>query len=233
MSDDLQNKIQKLIDSGIGDKNRLEHILFTLKNGKTFYNSDRKYAEKLMAKIDSERTPQKSVHREKTNSTKSDSRTPIQLNKKPKFDTKSKPTKPKRVDSTPYGVTYHVSSGSGVKIHHNSCRFYSNASQAGSTKWVFKTGYQNARKEAQSIAYRQSNYWKHAQCCLNGIINRSVSFAILITFIPFLGLVANLIVRDFYPTLGRALKYFGLVYGFLAIIYYLVNTVNYLIIDLI
>ena len=137
---------------------------------------------------------------------------------------KLKPTKTIRIDSTPYGITYHVSGANSVKIHHNSCRFYRNASQSGSTKWVFQSGYQNAKSDAITIASRQSTYYKHAQCCLNGIINRSLSLAIFISFIPFFGLLGNLIIRDFYPTLGKGLKYFGLVYGSLAVIYYIINS---------
>jgi len=133
------------------------------------------------------------------------------------------PVKTPRIDSTPYGITYHTSGRNEVKIHYNSCRFYRNASQSGSTKWVFLNGFQNAKSNAASIANQQSTYYKNAQCCLNGRINSILSTALFISLIPFLGLVGNLIVRDYYPTLGKGLKYFGLVYGAIAIIYYVVN----------
>lgn len=44
----VEDRIQGLIDDGIGDKGRLEHILAMKKNGKELYHSDEEYLENLL-----------------------------------------------------------------------------------------------------------------------------------------------------------------------------------------
>lgn len=44
-----------LIDSGIGDNGRLQHILETLRNGKKLYNSDQIYLDKILSNYDGHR----------------------------------------------------------------------------------------------------------------------------------------------------------------------------------
>jgi len=55
MDDDLKTKAEELINSGVGERYRLEHILSTLKNDKKLYNSDLNYLttmhEKLVEKM--------------------------------------------------------------------------------------------------------------------------------------------------------------------------------------
>ena len=55
MDDDLKTKVEELINSGVGERYRLEHILSTLKNDKKLYNSDLNYLttmhEKLVEKM--------------------------------------------------------------------------------------------------------------------------------------------------------------------------------------
>ncbi len=55
MDDDLKTKTEELINSGVGERYRLEHILSTLKNDKKLYNSDLNYLttmhEKLVEKM--------------------------------------------------------------------------------------------------------------------------------------------------------------------------------------
>ncbi|MFB5597534.1 MAG: hypothetical protein ACE5RJ_00745 [Nitrosopumilaceae archaeon] len=55
MNDDLKTKAEELINSGIGERYRLEHILRTLKNDRKLYNSDLNYLitmhEKLVEKM--------------------------------------------------------------------------------------------------------------------------------------------------------------------------------------
>ena len=235
MNEKLEGKVKKLLDLGIGDKGRLDFILSSLQKGKKIYNTDMKYVEKLITKTMSSKIDEVSIEPPHSNLSEpkeifsknlETSQSPVQFNesssKKP-----YKPVKMPRESYTPYGITYHVSGRNEVKIHHNSCRFYRNASQSGSTKWVFRNGYQNAKQDAASIANRQSTYYKPAQCCLNGIINRSLSAALFISLFPFFGLLGNVIIRDYYPALGQGLKYFGLVYGILVIIMYVVNTIRY------
>jgi len=55
MDNDLKTKVEELINSGVGERYRLEHILSTLKNDKKLYNSDLNYLttmhEKLVEKM--------------------------------------------------------------------------------------------------------------------------------------------------------------------------------------
>ena len=50
MSDDILETIQHLMDSGVGDFQRLDHILSSLKPGKKIYSSDQRYLENLISK---------------------------------------------------------------------------------------------------------------------------------------------------------------------------------------
>ena len=54
-----EDRIQELIDNGIGDRGRLEHILATIKAGRELYFSDRDYLEKL---IEQTKKAEKSQH---------------------------------------------------------------------------------------------------------------------------------------------------------------------------
>lgn len=219
--DDLIKHVEHFLAFDIGDKGRLEFILSSLKQGKKLYNSDNLYLEKLLSEnIDADKSDSNSIDNSKVD------HSPVTYSDKSISYVPPPPTKPTRNDGTPYGITYHISGRNEVKIHHNSCRFYRNASQSGTTKWIFRNGYQNAKSEAISIAHRQSTYYKHAQCCLNGIISRTLSASLFLSLFPFLGLLGNLIIRDYYPTLGKALKYFGLIYGIIAIIFYAVNNIH-------
>ena len=241
MDEKFKENVKKLLDMGLGDKGRLDFILSSLENGKKIYNTDMKYVEKLITKTLDDKKNETTQDPIDTNSSKS--KKPLsddsKVNQSPvQFDSSSsnkphKHAKTPRIDATSYGITYHVSGRNEVKIHHNSCRFYQNASQSGSTKWAFRNGYQNAKSDASSIAKQHSTYYKNAQCCLNGIISRSLSAALFLSLFPFLGLLGNLIIRDYYPTLGTGLKYFGLAYGVIAIIFYAVNNISYFIVSLI
>lgn len=50
MSENLLEVIQRLMDSGIGDFQRLEHIMTSIKAGKKVYSSDQRYLETLISK---------------------------------------------------------------------------------------------------------------------------------------------------------------------------------------
>ena len=50
MSDRLCLKIIDLIENGIGDPERLDHILDTIQKGKPLYNSDKNYLDSLFLK---------------------------------------------------------------------------------------------------------------------------------------------------------------------------------------
>ncbi len=69
MSDDLIKTVQKLIDSGKGDSNRLHEIFDVLKHGTPLYMSDYKYVESLI-KILEEQEQIKSEKETKSKKTK-------------------------------------------------------------------------------------------------------------------------------------------------------------------
>ena len=52
MPDDLIKTVQKLIDSGKGDSNRLHEIFNVLKHGTPLYMSDYKYVESLIKTLE-------------------------------------------------------------------------------------------------------------------------------------------------------------------------------------
>lgn len=119
-----------------------------------------------------------------------------------------------------YGVSYHPRTRDGVRIHASSCRHVANASQSGSTRWLAIRGYQAAKSQAESMSISQNTYWKNAQCCLDGIINKTLGGALFLTLFPFFGLLGGLIVKEYYPNLGKGLMYFGLMYGILVCIWW-------------
>lgn len=47
MSDDLLEDVNRLLNLGVGDKGRLEHIKDSLQNNKILYDSDKEYLQKL------------------------------------------------------------------------------------------------------------------------------------------------------------------------------------------
>ncbi|HYL65662.1 MAG TPA: SHOCT domain-containing protein [Nitrosopumilaceae archaeon] len=69
MSDDLIKTVQKLIDSGKGDSNRLHEIFNVLKHGTPLYMSDYKYVESLIKTLE-EQEQIKSEKEIKTKKTK-------------------------------------------------------------------------------------------------------------------------------------------------------------------
>lgn len=214
MSSDLIEKIQQLIDSGVGDDGgRLQYILETLQNGRKLYNSDQVYLDSLLNNYEGHVTI-----------TPEEDKSPIRFSEDSTEYTPPKQSKPKKPGPL-YGVSYHPHTGDSVKIHHSSCRHVRLASQRGQTKWNFVYGYQDAKSQANSIAHSQGTYWKNAQCCLNGIIGRTIGTAIFLTLFPFLGLLGGLIVREYHPTFGKGLMYFGLIYGIIVIVLYLINQV--------
>jgi len=50
VSDELCLKIIDLIESGIGDSKRLDHIIDTIQKEKPLYNSDKNYLDSLLFK---------------------------------------------------------------------------------------------------------------------------------------------------------------------------------------
>ncbi len=208
MSSDLLEKIQRLIDSGIGDVGRLQYMYEALQNGRKIYNSDQSYLEKLLNNYDGHATIQPE-----------EDKSPVRSSEDSTDYIPPKQIKSKKLGSL-YGVSYHPHTGDIVRIHHGSCRHVRLASQRGQTRWNFVHGYQEAKSEAESIASSQGTNCENAKCCLNGIISRATSSALFLALFPFLGLLGGLIVREYHPTFGKGLMYFGLIYGIFAIVVY-------------
>ncbi|MGI0027063.1 MAG: SHOCT domain-containing protein [Nitrosopumilaceae archaeon] len=61
MSEDLIKTVQKLIDSGKGDSNRLHEIFNVLKHGTPLYLSDYKYVESLMKTLEEQTKSEKEI----------------------------------------------------------------------------------------------------------------------------------------------------------------------------
>jgi len=70
LADNLQETIQKLIDEGIGDRGRLNHILNSVNMGKILYKSDAKYLERLMSNYSNEDVLYKNFEPEKVDEVK-------------------------------------------------------------------------------------------------------------------------------------------------------------------
>jgi hypothetical protein len=70
LSDDLIKTVQKLIDSGKGDSNRLHEIFNILKHGTPLYMSDYKYVESLVKTLEE----QKQIESEKEIKSKNNKR---------------------------------------------------------------------------------------------------------------------------------------------------------------
>jgi len=82
LSEDLIKTVQKLIDLGKGDSERLREILNTLKQGTTLYLSDYKYLQSLMSEI--EKQEQKTKVNEKEDRSKSKVQKKSETSKKTK-----------------------------------------------------------------------------------------------------------------------------------------------------
>ena len=61
MSEDLIKTVQKLIDSGKGDSNRLHEILNVLQRGTPLYMSDYKYVESLIKTLEEQTKTEKEI----------------------------------------------------------------------------------------------------------------------------------------------------------------------------
>ena len=200
MDEDTLKSIEKLIDSNIGDKGRLEHIKESISQGKTLYNSDKKYLDSLLS------TRTESIPDEKIEDT-SDDEIPIDLEKlrksqpKPKYETK--PIK--------FGVSYSNSGRGSAKIHMRSCRHVQKSSQEGNIKWSYFSNYPDAKNFAQTKSTSQSYGWKYAECCLNGHIRRTTTGAIFLTL--FFGIIGALIgwyiTKNYHPTGSKVILSVG------------------------
>lgn len=200
MNNDIVKSIDELLASNLGDVGRLEHIKDSILQGKTLYNSDKKYLDSLLG------NNQKSTY-EEPQSSEPESETPINLDElrknQPKPTYEQKPTK--------YGVSFSNSGRGSAKIHMVRCRHVRRSSQEGDIKWSYFSDYSTAKHFAQAKAPSQSYGWKYAECCLNGHINRVTGGAIFLTI--FLGIIGALIgwyiTRDYYPRGSKVILFFG------------------------
>ena len=57
------------------------------------------------------------------------------------------------------------------------------------------------------------------------LLTETIGNALFLTLFPFMGLLGGLIVREYHPTFGKGLMYFGLIYGIIAVIFYTANRI--------
>ena len=86
MSEDLKKTVQKLIDLGKGDSERLHEIFNVLKHGTPLYMSDYKYVESLIKTLEEQEQKSETEIKSKKNK---------EQNKKSETDKESKKVQPK------------------------------------------------------------------------------------------------------------------------------------------
>ena len=183
----LEEEIVSLIDHHIGDFNRLNEMLDRHRSGKTLYNSDIDYIEKLSPTTKITEIEEK----------------PINLDELRK--SQPKPKYKKR--NIKFGVSHSQSGRSIAKLHKASCRYVQNSSQAGDIKWDYLYDFDSAKVKLQNYG---SQYY--ANCCMRNFpFNLIVGafFASLI-FGIFGGLLAWYITKDYFPRLAKGWLVFSL-----------------------
>lgn len=153
----LEKKIKFLIESKLGDSNRLKELLERVKSGKQLYNSDITYIERLSA-IETEI--------EKLNPKLTNSKLQIPDSKSIPISN-NKPTITQNILNVnwPYAVSYNTSHSDEVKIHAGKCAHVARASQIGPTKWIFVENLKEALSTANQI-YSKYGSWRFPRCCL-------------------------------------------------------------------
>ena len=209
--------IDMLIDSGHGDKGRLEHIKDSLQKGKSLYKSDDAYLRSLLSK----HLPNSIENKSEDNSTYSEE--PINLDEL----RKSQPKPKHEPQSIKFGVSYSHSGRGSVKIHMSRCRHVHRSSQEGDTKWAYFSNYHSSKEFARAKAPSQNYGWKYAECCLNGHISRVTTGAVVLSL--FLGIIGALIgwyiTREYYPRGSKVIFSIGTI---ITIIWLANSATNYL-----
>jgi len=152
----LEEKINFLIESDLGESSRLNELLARIKSGKQIYNSDLNYVEQLFPTS-------------KVNSEIDKSSTKLEISNNPS-KTKSKKKVPSplrniRDIGRPYGISYNVYQRDEVKIHKGSCHHVQGASQQGSVKWMSTKSLKEAILVTRQL-YPKYGDWKCPRCCL-------------------------------------------------------------------
>lgn len=218
MSEDIIKSIDELLDAGIGDKGRLEHIKSSLLKGKTIYNSDKSYLNSIINEHST-----KPIRGEKSENNSSNKEKSINLEElrksqpKPKYE--SRPTK--------FGVSFSSSGKGSAKIHMVRCRHVQRSSQEGDTKWSYFSNYTDAKIFAQAKAPSQSHGWKYAGCCSNGHIGKVTVGAVILSL--SLGIIGAAIgwyiTKEYHPTGSKIIFSIGAI---ITIIWLASSVISYL-----
>lgn len=178
----IEQKIISLIDNKKGDLGRLSEMLERLRDGKSLYDSDIDYIEKLSP------TTKSAIEHSQQSESIDDIEVPINMEKLRKSQPKPKPQKTKPIK---FAVSYSNSRSGSAKIHNGGCHNVRRSSQEGDIKWNYFTNYPNAKQSAQQIGSHQPYGWKHAGCCMRNYPFNIIIGAIITTL--FFGILGGLI----------------------------------------
>lgn len=183
----LEEKIKSLLDNNVGDYVRLYEMLERHRSGKTLYNSDIDYIEKLSPTTIIPKVEEK----------------PINLDKLRKSQPKPKYKK----YTIKFGVSHSQSGRTIAKLHKASCRYVRNSSQAGDIKWDYLYDFDSAKVKLQSYG---SDYY--ASCCMRNFPFNLIigAFFASLLFGIFGGLLAWYITKDYFPRLAKGWLVFSL-----------------------
>ncbi len=183
----IKEKIVSLIDNNLGDSQRLNEMLHRIKSGKTLYQSDFDYIEKLSPTTIAPKVQEK----------------PINLDELRK--SQPKPKYKKR--NIKFGVSHSQSGRSIAKLHKASCRYVQNSSQSGDIKWDYLYDFDSAKVRLESYGSRY-----YASCCMKNFPFNLVAgaFFVSLLFGIFGGLLAWYFTKDYFPRLAKGWFVFSL-----------------------
>lgn len=207
MNEDIIKSIDRLLSESIGDHGRLEHIKNSLIQGKSLYNSDKKYLNSLL-----DNNMKSTINEQPKNN--SNHETPINLDKLRKSQLKQK----YKVKPTKFAISYSNSQRGSAKIHKASCHNVYRSSQEGDIKWTYYNNYPDAKHAAEMIGQNQPYGWKYAGCCMRKFpLDIIMGSFITCLFLGILGgLIAWYFTRDYFGKWARIWLGLG---GFQSIIF--------------
>ena len=203
----IEDKIASLIDNNLGDSQRLTEMLDRCKSGKTLYNSDVDYIERLSPTTIESKVEEKPINLDELRKSQP----------KPKY--KPKPIK--------FAVSYSQSKRGSAKLHKVSCHNVQRSSQEGDIKWNYYHNYSEAKHALELIGSSQPYGSKNAGCCMNNFISNIISGGIVSCF--FLGILGGLLAwyftRDYFGTWSRIWLIIGGIWSLLLSIGWIGNQI--------
>lgn len=151
----LEEKIKSLLDNNIGDYIRLYEMLDRHKSGKTLYNSDVDYIEKLSPTTSESKVEEKPINLEELRKSQ------------PKLKSNNDTITTRKLPDVfcSYAISYNTRYINEVKIHSNTCHHVQRASQTGSVKWTYAKSLKEALQITKKL-YPEYGDGKFPRCCL-------------------------------------------------------------------